>query len=260
MTPWRLIDTPPARGPFNMAMDAALMDSVRVGAPPVLRFYRWSPACLSLGRNQPAAGHYDEAALRARGIDVVRRPTGGRAVLHDRELTYSVVIPHRALGPPRSAYATINAALVSGLRQLGVDASLQPASARLATVPSIAPCFRDPAEGEVVAGGRKLVGSAQVRQGGVMLQHGSLLFEDDQSMVAELLREPQRSTPDELPATLSAFLDPLPNWSVLVAALVAGWRAVVGADLSETDPTPSEIRSAERLSADYARVAWTWHK
>jgi lipoyl(octanoyl) transferase len=77
-----VLDTGPAPGAWNMAVDAALMDAVREGTPPVLRFYRWEPACLSLGRNQPARGHYDADALRAEGVDVVRRPTGGRAVLH----------------------------------------------------------------------------------------------------------------------------------------------------------------------------------
>ena len=83
---WRLLDTPPAPGAWNMAVDEALADSVRAGGPPVLRVYRWSPPCLSLGRNQPSDG-YDRDEIRRRGIDVVRRLTGGRAVLHHRELT-----------------------------------------------------------------------------------------------------------------------------------------------------------------------------
>src|SRR4028119_220945 len=100
---WRLIDTPPAPGAWNMAVDEALAESVRQGGLPVLRLYRWSPRCLSLGRNQPARGRYDTAALAARGIDVVRRPTGGRAVLHDRELTYCAALPAALLGGPRPA-------------------------------------------------------------------------------------------------------------------------------------------------------------
>src|SRR3954451_18997918 len=102
---WRMIDTPPAPGAWNMAVDEALAASVADGGVPVLRFYRWEPACLSLGRNQPARGRYDLAALAAAGVDVVRRPTGGRAVLHRRELTYSAAAPVALLGPPRHAYA-----------------------------------------------------------------------------------------------------------------------------------------------------------
>jgi lipoate-protein ligase A len=181
------MDTPPAPGAWNMALDEALAASVRAGAPPVLRLYRWAPACLSLGRHQPARGRYDQAALRERGLDVVRRPTGGRAVLHDRELTYSVAVPDGVLGTPREAYAAVNRALVAGLRLLGVPARLQPTTGRRAPVPSLAPCFQEPVEGEVVAAGRKLVGSAQRRDRGVILQHGSLLLENDQREVRGLL-------------------------------------------------------------------------
>lgn len=253
------MDTPPARGAFNMALDAALMESVRAGADPVLRFYRWSPACLSLGRNQPAAGLYDEVAIRARGFDVVRRPTGGRAVLHDRELTYSVVMPEGLLGPPRAAYATINQALVRGLHRLGVGAALQPVGGARAVPPSLAPCFRDPAEGEVVVGGGKLVGSAQYREAGVVLQHGSLLLEDDQGSVGELLIDPP-DAPTDPPATLSDHLTPLPEWSALVAALIAGWEDVVGGATARCGPDDVEVHRAERLTSHYAGVEWTWRR
>lgn len=259
LTTWRLMDTPPAPGAFNMALDAALMESVRAGADPVLRFYRWSPACLSLGRNQPAAGLYDEAAIRARGFDVVRRPTGGRAVLHDRELTYSVVMPEGSLGSPRTAYATINGALVRGLARLGVGAGLQAAVGARAVAPSLAPCFRDPAEGEVVVAGGKLVGSAQYREAGVLLQHGSLLLEDDQSAVTGLLIDPP-DTPPEPPATLSEHLPHLPDWAELVAALVAGWVEVVGGPIAHCQPEPPEALRTERLMCHYSGVDWTWRR
>ena len=113
-TCWRLVETPPAPGAWNMAVDQALADTVREGGPPVLRVYRWSPACLSLGRNQPADG-YDRDEIRRRGMDVVRRPTGGRAVLHWREVTYCVAAPEQPGEPLRAAYARINRVL----RRLG---------------------------------------------------------------------------------------------------------------------------------------------
>src|SRR5690606_10060386 len=125
-----------ARGAYNMAVDEALMDSVREGGAAVLRFYRWEPACLSLGRNQPAAEWYDRQEIARRGLDVVRRPTGGRAVVHGRELTYSVVTPERMLGTLRRSYATINRAFLTGLQRLGVDATLQPMTGVRAPVPS----------------------------------------------------------------------------------------------------------------------------
>jgi lipoate-protein ligase A len=242
-----------------MALDEALMESVRGGATPVLRFYRWSPACLSLGRNQPGRGFYRLDALERAGLDVVRRPTGGRAVLHAEELTYSVAVPEGRLGAPRATYLAINRALVAGLRRLGVAAELQARGMRRAATPSLAPCFREPAEGEVVVGGRKLVGSAQWRERGVILQHGSLLLAGDQRAVTELLREPPRE-PDEPPAVLADSLSPLPEWSALTAALAAGWEEVVGPLQRVAEPVETEREGAARLLEKYSGVAWTWRR
>ncbi|HEX2095510.1 MAG TPA: biotin/lipoate A/B protein ligase family protein [Longimicrobiaceae bacterium] len=257
---WRLLDTPPARGAWNMAVDAALVESVRAGGAPVLRFYRWDPPCLSLGRNQPAAGRYDLDALRARGIDVVRRPTGGRAVLHHRELTYSVVAAEGVLGGPRESYALINRALVAGLRRLGVAAGLQPRTGRRAAAPSLAPCFQEPAEGEVVAAGRKLVGSAQRREGGVVLQHGSLLLAGDQGEVHAVTLGALPPDGDDLPPTsLAELCDPVPPWERITATLAEGWSETVGGGLREEGLTPEERESAERLARHFDDPAWTWH-
>src|SRR5690349_2496197 len=95
---WRLLNDPPASGAWNMAVDEALLEGVASGrSPATLRFYSWRPACLSLGYFQPF-GIVDVSGCRARGVDVVRRPTGGRAILHDRELTYSLTLPASVLG------------------------------------------------------------------------------------------------------------------------------------------------------------------
>jgi lipoyl(octanoyl) transferase len=242
-----------------MALDVALMDSVRDGGDPALRFYRWDPPCLSLGRNQPARGHYDTERLRERGFDVVRRPTGGRAVLHDRELTYSVVLPADLLGGPRQSYAAVNRALVRGLRRLGVAAELQVRGGRRAAVPSLDACFRDPAEGEVVVGGRKLVGSAQFREAGVILQHGSLLFAGDQAAVRTLLRtaaEPEADS--QPPATLADLLDPVPPWKMLTAALAAGVEEEFALPFAAAAPSAAECERATRLLGRFQDPAWTW--
>ena len=259
-TRWRLIDTPPAPGAWNMAVDEALAATVAGGGAPVLRFYRWEPACLSLGRNQPARGRYDLAALAAAGIEVVRRPTGGRAVLHRRELTYSVAAPVALLGAPRRAYAAINRALVAGLRHLGAAASLQPATSTRAPLPSLAPCFAEPVEGEVVAGGRKLVGSAQRLLGSVLLQHGSLPLHDDQSAVAALLAAPDPSAAEAPPATLTGVLGREPAWDELTAALAAGWAEGLGAVLHPDALSEAEAGLAREAAARYAGPAWTWHQ
>ena len=233
------------------------MESVRAGAPPIIRFYRWSPACLSLGRNQPAAGEYDRGAIRALGIDVVRRLTGGRAVLHHRELTYSACFPDGALGSPREAYASLNRGLALGLRLLGVPAELQGASSPPGALSADA-CFRHPAAGEVVADGRKLIGSAQVREGGVTLQHGSLLFGDDQDWISRLLIHPRPTLPADAPAVLQEFLDPLPDWSVVSDALVEGLSKVLGGEPRPVEPLLRETRAADSLVGRYADPAWSW--
>lgn len=244
-----------------MAADVALMESVRAGAPPVLRFYRWEPACLSLGRNQPARGAYDLAELRRRGIDIVRRPTGGRAVLHEYQLTYAAVFPARAFGSPRAGYSQINRAIVAGLRQLGVPAVAHAAVRGTAPRPSLSPCFAQPAGGEVTAGGRKLVGSSQWRDGDVVLQHGSLLLRGDQALLPRL-RTGGAAVPDDAapaPATLSDWLQPLPPWESLTGALQDGWSAVAGVSFRHSGLTATEQTAARRLSAGrFSDPAWLW--
>ncbi|HEV2149668.1 MAG TPA: hypothetical protein VGR37_19870, partial [Longimicrobiaceae bacterium] len=129
-----------------------------------------------------------------------------------------------------------------------------------APVPSLAPCFKDPAEGEVVAGGRKLVGSAQVREAGVLLQHGSLLLEGDQREVREWARGEAPVGGEAPPATLAELCGSVPCWERLTAALAAGWEEATGTTLLPGGLTPEEGERAERLRARFAGAAWTWHK
>jgi lipoyl(octanoyl) transferase len=235
-----------------MALDEALMEGVRGGGPPVLRLYRWRPACLSLGANQPARGLYDAAALSRLGCDVVRRPTGGRAVLHDRELTYAAILPDRLLGSPRAAYQSIHRALAAGLGRLGVRAELRPPPGARAPRPSSDPCFAEAVEGELVVGGAKLLGSAQARRGRVLLQHGSLLLEDDQTRFAELGMTAPAT------ATLHGALGRSVPWEELVAALRGGWEAEHGAPCRPDAPDEGETAASERLHSRFADEGWTW--
>lgn len=260
-TPLRLLDTAPAPGAWNMAVDETLAESVRAGGLPVLRFYRWSPACLSLGRNQPAYGQYDLEQIRARALSVVRRPTGGRAVLHDRELTYAVVLPADHFPSPRAAYAAINRGLVAGLRRLGVPSALQPRTRGRAPTPSLDPCFKDPTEGEVTAAGRKLLGSAQRRDRGVLLQHGSLPLEGDAAAaVRVLLREPRPAGTAPSPVPLAAVCTALPSWPDLTSALAVGIAAALDTCLQRDDLTPGEHLRSTELAAAYADPASIWHQ
>src|SRR6202022_3122798 len=161
---WRLLVDAPAGGAWNMAVDEVLLDGVAAGAAgPTLRFYGWRPACLSLGYFQPF-DVVDLDACRALGIDIVRRPTGGRAILHDRELTYSVALPASVLGSDGGvlpSYYRLSLALQEGLRLLGVPATLAPESAAGGSPEHGPACFDRPSAHEILVEGRKLVGGAQ---------------------------------------------------------------------------------------------------
>lgn len=190
---WRLLDTGPRGGAWNMACDAVLLERVGAGAsPPTLRFYGWDPPAVSLGRHQPEPGPAELAALAARGIDVVRRPTGGRGVWHGppgEELTYAVVAP---LGAPpldagiAEAYRRIHEALADGLRALGADVDLAPRAPSRTRPDSRLACFAARVPHEIGAGGAKLLGSAQRRSRRALLQHGSLPLAGDQSPLREV--------------------------------------------------------------------------
>ncbi|MEO5509160.1 MAG: octanoyltransferase [Longimicrobiales bacterium] len=241
-----------------MAIDEALLHGVQNGAPPVLRFYQWTPACLSFGRNQTARDIFDPAISRLHGIDVVRRPTGGLAVLHNRELTYSVAAPAALLGGPRQAYRAINRALLAGLATLGVDAILAGRDAAPTRPTSLQPCFQAPGEGEVVAGGGKLVGSAQCCERRTILQHGSILLDGDQRSLVAYQMTPVMAEGGG--TTLRSVLGTLPDVQTIVAALAAGFVSVLGTRLATSGLTGSERTEAARLEERYDSDAWTWRR
>jgi lipoate-protein ligase A len=231
------------------------------------RSYAWVRPTLSLGRNQKAAGLYDPARLAERGVDVIRRPTGGRAILHWREVTYSVTAPLGALAPAEAplaaAYGRINAVLLAALRALGV-AAREAVPAGRAPVPDGAPCFEVPTGGELVLDGpdgtRKLVGSAQWREDGAVLQHGSILLADDQSTVPALAGRPLPPVPP--PATLEAALGRRPPLAEVAAALDAAARAALDPHATPLDGAALAAvrREAETRTARYLDPAWTWRR
>lgn len=242
-----------------MAVDHALAASLPAGRG-WLRFYRWARPTVSLGRHEPGRGLWDPARLDAAGVDLVRRPTGGRAVLHDRELTYAVVVQGWGAGSMRALYGTVNRALVAGLRALGVPAELAPRAGRMAP-PDAGPCFDRPAEGEVVVGGRKLVGSAQVRLEGRLLQHGSVLLGDDQRRLADLLGGAAVGAPPPGPsvASLGEWLDPLPAPAELAEVLAGALRAELGGHWHPADTEPTlDAGLVTRLEDRYRSPEWTW--
>ena len=256
---WRVIADGALSGAANMARDHALAAALKAGTGTV-RFYRWSPATLSLGRNEPFTDEYRDFLRRHPAVGLVRRPTGGRAVIHDRELTYAVALPVRSCGGPRRAYRKVNQGLVEGLRHLGVEAA---AAAGTALPPDAGPCFLEPAEGEVVVRGRKLVGSAQVRIGGAVLQHGSVLLAADQS---PLLERTAANGPAASGSgggarggaiTLAEVLGEPPGWERLVDAFSHGLARVLGGRWASGSLSADERRLAGELEAGYASEAWT---
>ncbi|MBA3471579.1 MAG: lipoate--protein ligase family protein [Herpetosiphonaceae bacterium] len=256
----RLIISPPLDGPTNMALDHALARSVGAGqAPLTLRLYRWRPACLSLGYFQRLR-EIKLAACQAAGVDVVRRPTGGRAILHADELTYSLAAPAthpRLSGRVLDSYRVISAALLAGLQQLGVAAEWAATAAAGATS---AACFDTPADYEITVAGRKLVGSAQTRTSGAILQHGTLLLSADVDQLYALLDLPGLSAAD-LAARMIA-LDEASGRSIsfeqAAEGLIAGFTQAWGASFARSAPTAAEWQLAEQLRADrYANPAWT---
>jgi lipoyl(octanoyl) transferase len=195
VTTWRYLDSGPASGAENMAVDEGLLrDAVSPGALPVLRFYTWSPPAVSLGRFQNKERAVNAEACQRRGFDIVRRITGGRAVLHCNELTYSVIartesdlFPNDILG----TYKVIAAGLLAGLRELGIAAEMVSRSGRHAGMVKSSPqepaCFSSPSWYEILVKGRKIIGSAQRRVGGAFLQHGSILIGYDPALEAEVI-------------------------------------------------------------------------
>lgn len=254
---WRLLVTGPGRGRWNMACDGAILEAVGRGlAPPTVRFYGWDPPAVSLGRHQPDPEPAAAAALTAAGCDWVRRPTGGRLVYHgkpDEELTYSIVAPldEPALaGGLTAAYRRIHESLAAGLARLGIAVALAPRPARHAGgVPrprNRLACFAVSVPHEIVADGRKLVGSAQRRSRRALLQHGSLPLAGKPAAV------PDRLWPGSLePAavtTASAAAGRVVGFEEAVSALAAGIEEVLNVRLE------SGVLSAPERDAIRARL------
>ena len=243
---WRLLETGARPGAWNMAVDEELLAAVeRGGAPPILRLFGWSPPAVSLGRHQPDPDAVALARLAARGVDCVRRPTGGRAVYHgppDAEITYSVVAPlddPALAGGLAVAYRRIHEAVAMGLETLGARVELAPRSRAIRPTSRLA-CFAASVPWEITAGGRKLVGSAQRRGRTAFLQHGSIPLGGDQ----EVLREawPDSLAPDAA-TTLAEAAGRAVGYDEAASALASGFRIRLGVELRR--PRRTRPRAAE---------------
>ncbi len=258
-TRWRLLLAAPRSGAENMARDSALQVRAARTGETVFSIYSWTRPTLSFGRNQPAAGCYDLEKIRSAKVEVVRRPTGGRAILHDHEVTYSVTAPLTDSESVRQTYARINRILLDGLARLGISAELATATER-APAPSTRPCFEAPGEGELVASGNKLVGSAQWRDDGALLQHGSILVDDDQSALPLFaVAADEAPNPIARPATLRTLLGRSPEITEVATAMFDAVR-------SREDEEAIEMSEDDVREETLARIphfldeGWTWRR
>ncbi len=266
---WRLIISPPSTGAWNMSLDEAIMEAVTAGSqPPTLRLYAWEPACLSLGHAQSVAD-VDLPALEQRGWQLVRRPTGGRAILHTDELTYSICAHQEnplMTGGILESYRRISLALTRGLEKLQIDANADnqyglPEGAR----PTAAVCFEVPSNYEITAGGKKLIGSAQARRSLGVLQHGSLPLFGDLTRITQVLKfetsgergAAARRLHDHA-TTAESILGVAPTWENAAESLKLAFQEQIQVELVESPPSGAEIERAHYLEIEkYANPAWT---
>jgi lipoate-protein ligase A len=263
LTRWRLCAGPPRDGALNMAIDEALLRARIAGtAPPTVRLYGWDPPAVSLGYAQPLDPRIDRAACRRLGIGLVRRATGGSAILHEspeRELTYSVVAradDFAGAGDVLETYRVLGSGLVRALARLGIPGELVPLhrAARRGAAPAF--CFARTGAFEVGVAGHKICGSAQRRRRGAFLQHGSLLLDADPARLAAVF--PALGGALAGATTAAAVLGRRVSFDEAARAVAAGLAEALGARLEPAEITEAELAAARQLVADkYGTEAWT---
>jgi len=269
---WRVINSGIGRAADNMAVDEAILKAHAAGqVPPTIRFYGWQPAAVSVGYFQKASAEVDISECRQRGIDVVRRLTGGRAVLHDAELTYSLVVNETHPLVPHTitaSYRFFSQGLLDGLKVLGIEAQMSMPKAAYSQTKcrhhASAACFDAPSHYEVTFDGRKIIGSAQVRKEGVILQHGSILLRFEPQQVAALLNLP---TP-EAKATVAKMLTKRAislaeatnreiSWGEACQAIQTAFGPALGVELTADSLSQAEREMAQELAVTkYTQDTW----
>lgn len=251
-----------------MAVDEAILEAATRGdVPPTLRFYAWNPPCLSLGYAQPI-NDVDRANLQTNGWDMVRRPTGGRAILHTDELTYSVSGPDTdpvLVGDILSSYRRISGAILAALAEIGLGVQAQPKEGSGPNKQPAPVCFEVPSNYEITAGGKKLVGSAQARRRGGVLQHGTLPLYGDLTRIVQALVFPdeqaRQTAAERLLAratTVETSLNKVITWEEAARAFEKAFRETLQLDLTPGELSPAELARAEELMAEkYANPDWT---
>lgn len=252
-----------------MAVDEAILEAAGQGfVPPTLRLYAWNPPCLSLGYAQPVSDA-DPAALTQHGWDIVRRPTGGRAILHTDELTYSVSAPlsePRVAGNVLESYQRLAQALLQALHHLAVPAETEEKyNLPQGSDPKGPVCFEVPSNWEITVDGKKLIGSAQVRRKVGVLQHGSLPLAGDLTRITNALFFPHEDARAEAAirllaraTTIEAALGKTITWQQAAEAMTAAFAQMLNLNLIQGELTAAEIAHANQLVEEkYARPDWT---
>jgi lipoate-protein ligase A len=267
-TKWRLINTEAASGSWNMAVDEAILRAVGSGEVlPTLRLYSWTLACISLGYAQPASD-IDMHKLDKKGWEIVRRITGGRAILHTDELTYSVCGPEdepRLAGGILPSYQNLSRAILQAL--ISLDLPVTAASQKDTEDNGIKNpiCFEVKSNYEISVDGKKMVGSAQARRKEGVLQHGTLPLYGDLTRIIEVLtkidheQKPiSRERMLQKAATVEMVLGRQITWEQAADAMKLGFEQELNIEFIEEELTENEIRGAELLAEEkYGTIDWT---
>jgi len=261
---WRLLRPIDGPGAFHMAADVAMLEGIRAGKTgPVLRFYRWTPACVTLGKFQPAEGNVRLDNCQRLGFDVVKRPTGGRAILHDHEVTFSIIVTENDLPQAGSnimdSYRELGRALEAGMQHLGVPAELidrraqarggDPASVMAAGNPA---CFAAKARCDLMVNGRKIIGSAQMRKDGIILQQNSLPLQVNFPLWEEVFfRSDWKSVAEGGAVDLWTAAGRQVAYDDVVESLRYGFETALGIEFEESTFTDEELRRTQELIPEY---------
>lgn len=268
---WRVVNSGFQTAAANMATDEAIMKAYEEKlVPPTIRFYGWRPAAVSIGYFQHGEREINFAACRQHGIDVVRRLTGGRAVLHAAELTYSIIVGEDYPDMPMTitaSYRYLSKGLLLGLEKLGLEAEMtkpQASYAQKIPQPASAACFDSPSHYELTVRHKKLIGSAQVRKQGVILQHGSILLDFSAEHLAGLLnigseeKEKTCSMLQKRVMDLKTALGRTVSWDEARLAMEAGFAQALGVTLAAGELTAGEEATAKVLFTEkYTNQSWT---
>lgn len=272
---WNFINTGSKDPYYNMAMDEALLNFVSRGEiDPVIRFYTWNPATLSIGYFQRLQKEIDIDKVKEKGFGLVRRQTGGRGVLHDKELTYSVIVPESHPNMPSTvteAYRVISQGLLEGFKNLGFNTYFAvpktPEERQKLKQPRSSVCFDAPSWYELVVEGRKIAGSAQTRQKGVILQHGSSLQDIDIDELFDMfiyknerLKLKMKEAFVEKAVAINDISDKHITISQMEEAFEKGFKKGLNIELKPLELTEAQLTEVEELTEKYRSDEWMFRK